>query len=72
MPVTIEDVMEAAAVGVLRALDARRKGSEGPEGATGAATEDLVRSGFNCGVHIICGGIPAADPFGGGGRTPAE
>ena len=51
--VAIEDVVHAAAKGVLRALDARGAGA-----AISAA--ELVRSGFVVDFSIRAGGIPAA------------
>jgi hypothetical protein len=57
MPTAVEDVVEAAAIGVLRALDARKKtGQRGP--AEVADTAALVRSGFYVSVAIRCGGFP--------------
>ena len=51
----IEDFVEAAATGALRALDARRLGQARP-----ASTTDLVKAGFFVDCHIICGGRPPA------------
>jgi hypothetical protein len=51
--VAIDDVIEAAAKGVLRAPDARKAG----EIAIGN-TADLVRAGFSVQFRIIAGGIP--------------
>jgi hypothetical protein len=76
MAVTIDDVVEAATTGVLRALDARKAGRE----SAAAQTEDLsatalVRSGFYVNFHIVCGGFP---PFplpplqGAGGQLPQQ
>jgi hypothetical protein len=57
MPITVEDVVEAAATGVLRALDARKKaGQKAP--AEPADTLGLIRSGFFVSVAIRCGGFP--------------
>jgi hypothetical protein len=63
MPTAIEDVLESATNGVLRALDARRAGSQGSTLDTVA----LVRSGFFVDVHIRCGGFPPFPP----GSSPA-
>jgi hypothetical protein len=56
MPTAVEDIIESATNGVLRALDARKAGSR--ETATDTAT--LVRSGFFVDVRIRAGGIPPA------------
>jgi hypothetical protein len=57
MPVSVEDVVEAAATGVLRALDARKNAAErSPVESTGTA--ELVRSGFSISVVIRAGGFP--------------
>ena len=53
MPTSVEDIAEAAATGVLRALDARGAGQK----TAPAQTEDLVRSGFFVDIHIRAGGI---------------
>jgi hypothetical protein len=56
MPVSVEDVVEVAAAGVLRALDARKKAAErGPVECT--ETAGLVRSGFYVSVVIRAGGF---------------
>jgi hypothetical protein len=52
MPTAVEDVVQAAASGVLRALDARKAGQEV------ADTVELVRAGFVVSVVIRAGGIP--------------
>jgi hypothetical protein len=52
--VQIDDLIATSAQGVLRALDARQAGSQRSSAA------ELVQSGFNVSVHIICGGFPAA------------
>jgi hypothetical protein len=59
MAVTIDDVIEAATNGVIRALDARKATQQGTvtEGAD-LSTVSLVRSGFIVDVHITAGGIP--------------
>jgi hypothetical protein len=44
--VAIQDVIAAAAEGVIRALDARK-----------ISAGELVQSGFGVSVHIIAGGI---------------
>lgn len=51
--VAIDDIIEAAAKGVLRVLDARKAG----EIATGD-TPGLVRAGFSVQFAIRAGGIP--------------
>jgi len=56
-PVTVDEIVAAAAAGVLRALDARSSG--GQLGAMGS--QELVRAGFNVRVHIYAGGIPQAE-----------
>ena len=52
MPTTIDEIIESATNGVLRALEARA-GAQGLDAAT------LVRSGFFVVVHIRAGGTPA-------------
>jgi hypothetical protein len=49
MPVSVDDLVESAASGVLRALNARGNGQD-------AAA--LVKSGFNVEFHIRAGGMP--------------
>jgi len=61
MAVTIDDFVEAATNGVIRALDARRAGQEGA--STRLSTESLVRSGFVVDIHIRAGGIPGGPPI---------
>jgi hypothetical protein len=51
----IDDVVEQAAAGVLRALEARTAGRT-------ASSADYVKSGFNVQFIIRAGGIPA-DPW---------
>ena len=51
MPVTIDEVVESAARGVLRALDARGKGAKITSGVP-----ELVRSGFAVEFIIRAGG----------------
>ena len=46
--IAIDDVVAAAAEGVIRALDARKVGAS-----------ELVRNGFAVSIHIIAGGFPA-------------
>ena len=57
MGITLDDVVEAAAQGVVRALDARKSGQKildkQPIGTAG-----LVRSGFFVDFRIRCGGYP--------------
>jgi hypothetical protein len=55
MPITIDEVVESAARGVLRALDAR----SAKEREAGSVPE-LVRSGFQVEFVIRCGGNWAA------------
>jgi hypothetical protein len=63
MAVTIDDVIEAATNGVVRALDARKAAQQGAvTEVADVSTAGLVRSGFFVGVHIIAGGLPAAGP----------
>ena len=50
MPVTIDEVVESAARGVLRALDARG------QGAKASGVPELVRSGFSVEFIIRAGG----------------
>jgi hypothetical protein len=77
MAVTIDDVVEAATNGVLRALDARKAAHERaaahPEDPSATA---MVRSGFYVDLHIRCGGFPpfpvpeGPPPLGPGGQRP--
>jgi hypothetical protein len=64
MAVTIDDIVESATSSVLRALQAREKGTPP------ATAEALVSAGFNVEFRIICGGprFPPweASSFGGG------
>jgi hypothetical protein len=53
MAVAIEDVLEAATNGVLRALEARKAGAT----AEDLSATALIRSGFYVDLHIIAGGI---------------
>jgi hypothetical protein len=53
MPITLDEVVESAARGVLRALDARSQGVK----AAGSVPE-LVRSGFSVEIAIRAGGRP--------------
>lgn len=55
MPVNVEDIAEAAAAGVLRALDARSSGQK----TARTDTAGLIASGFFVDVHIRAGGIRA-------------
>ena len=52
MPTPVEDLVQAAASGVLRALEARKAGQEVTD------TLELVRAGFVVSVVIRAGGIP--------------
>jgi hypothetical protein len=45
--IAVDDVVAAAAEGMIRALDARKVGAS-----------ELVRNGFAVSIHIIAGGIP--------------
>jgi hypothetical protein len=56
MPTTVEDILESVTTGVLRALDARKAGSQ----KTAVDTATLVRSGFAVVLHIRAGGLPGA------------
>jgi hypothetical protein len=57
MPITIEEVVESAARGVLRAMDARVQGGAKVMGTV----PELVRSGFHIDFTIRAGGdIPIA------------
>jgi|RhiMetdeSRZDD1v2_1073273.scaffolds.fasta_scaffold1338121_2 uncharacterized protein YbjT (DUF2867 family) len=58
MAVTIDDLFEAAANGVIRALEARKAGQQSLTDVADASTAALVRSGFFVDVHIRAGGIP--------------
>ena len=51
MPVTIDELVESAARGVLRALDARTQG-----GKVTSGVQELVRSGFAVEFIIRAGG----------------
>jgi hypothetical protein len=51
--IAIDEVVEAAALGVLRALEARASA-----GAHGASTQELVKSGFFVDFVIRAGGYP--------------
>ena len=64
MAVTIDDVIEAATNGVIRALDARKATQHGAvTEVADLSTAGLVRSGFFVGVHIIAGGIRPGPPL---------
>lgn len=56
MAITIDELIESAASGVLRAMNARAAG-ENHGSATDAAS--LVQAGFNIDFHIRAGGITA-------------
>lgn len=60
MPVTIDDLVEAAANGVLRALDARDAGQRTRKSSANVAA--LVGSGFFVDCHIRCGVIDPNAP----------
>jgi hypothetical protein len=63
MAVSIDDVIEAATNGVIRALDARKTGHKGAlTEVADVSTAGLVRSGFFVGFHIIAGGYPGPIP----------
>jgi len=55
MPTAVEDIVEAATAGVLRALDARRAAAAGQEHLP---TADLLRSGLFVDIRIRAGGFP--------------
>jgi hypothetical protein len=55
VPTAVEDILESVTTGVLRALDARSKGSRA---RVAGGAEELVRSGFNVSIVIRAGGIP--------------
>jgi hypothetical protein len=64
MAVTVDDIIEAATNGVIRALDARKAGQkEAVTEVADVSTAGLVRSGFFVGVHIIAGGYPPGPPW---------
>ena len=50
--VTIDDLVETTAAGMLRALDARD-----PKAGAGLSTADLLHSGFHVDVRIDVGGV---------------
>ena len=52
--VGVDDLIATSAEGVLRALDARKLAGEK------LSMVELVKSGFNVDIHIICGGINPA------------
>lgn len=52
--IAIDEVVESAAAGVLRALDARSAARKGTE----ASVPELVKSGFIVDVIIRAGGFP--------------
>ena len=54
MPITVDELMESAASGVLRALNARSNGEAGRAALVDARS--LVASGFNVEFNIRCGG----------------
>lgn len=54
MAASVDDIMESVANGVLRALDAR---SAAVEERGAGTTADLVGSGFNVSMSIVCGGL---------------
>jgi hypothetical protein len=51
MPITIDEIVESAAKGVLRALDARGQGLK-----VSASVPELVRSGFSVEFIVRAGG----------------
>ncbi len=55
MPITLDELIESAASGVLRAMNARGAGEKNGS-ATNAAS--LVQAGFNVDFHIRAGGRP--------------
>jgi hypothetical protein len=63
MAVTVDDIVEAAANGVIRALEARKAGQSNLAEAavtttSGVNLTDLVSAGFFVSVTIRAGGIP--------------
>lgn len=52
--IAIDEVVESAAVGVLRALDARSAARKLPQ----VGVDDLVKSGFIVDIIIRAGGFP--------------
>lgn len=54
MPITIDEVVESAARGVLRAMDARDQGLEKQKAQSSAS--DLIRAGFYVDFNIRAGG----------------
>ena len=65
--IAIDDVVESAATGVLRALDARAAAGGSPEKV---GIRDLVASGFFVDFVIRCGGNPGPVDIIGGGTLP--
>ena len=51
----VDDILESAATGVLRALDARARSSGG--GVVELNAQDLIRSGFSIDLLLRCGGV---------------
>ena len=62
MAIALEEVMEAAARGVIRARDARNDGFQGAGRTLSGA--DLVHSGFFVDVILRAGGRPFDDVIG--------
>ena len=56
--ISIDDVIEAAASGVLRALDARHQKQGGSRRVEEFDTNALVRAGFRVEIALRCGGWP--------------
>ena len=59
MAVQVDQIVEAAAAGVIRALHARREGQE--QAIAYASPEALVRSGFAVEILIRAGGLKALE-----------
>jgi len=76
MAVTVDDIVEAAANGVIRALEARKAGQSNLETAavmtSGVNITDLVSAGFFVSVTIRAGGIPGPLNVEQVGRMQAE
>jgi hypothetical protein len=61
MAANVDDIIEAAASGVLRALEAREAGQAARSKARDATV--LVKSGFFVDVHVRVGGFPPGPPW---------
>ncbi len=60
MPITLDELIESAASGVLRAMNARAAGEKNGSDALTQRVDpaSLVQAGFNVDFHIRAGGIP--------------